>query len=181
MYCTVHVDVSSGSIAASFARPRRTVINLRAMAKLSASVLLLLSAGTHAFQQINLAQRVGGFQQSPAVAQSQKRWLDPAMAEEVEELGKDGRRKWKGFYANKGLVQREKFGQVVFALVLIANVAIFSLPTDIRRARICETGFTPAGVQCTTPAEFRKMISEHYATCGKDGATECVKFDFSRE
>ena len=107
MYCTVHVDVPSGSIAASLARPRRTVINLR-NGKL-ASVLLLLSAGTHAFQQINLAQRVGGFQQSPAVAQSQKRWLDPAMAEEVE-LGRRTE-KVEGFYTTRGSCNVRSLGK----------------------------------------------------------------------
>ena len=104
------------------------------------------------------------------------------MAEEVEELGKDGRRKWKGFYANKGLVQREVWASSLCTCAhckrgdfLLANLWI-SAGLGSARLALLRLGAVHHS------AEFRrKMISEHYATCGKDGATECVKFDFSRE
>lgn len=68
-------------------------------------------------------------------------------------------------------------GTVILALVMIANVWMFSIPTEFRRARICtdEDVRLHPEEHCTTFASWRTGVAEYYANGGG------VKFDFSIE
>uniref|UniRef100_A0A7S0KZW9 Uncharacterized protein n=1 Tax=Coccolithus braarudii TaxID=221442 RepID=A0A7S0KZW9_9EUKA len=76
----------------------------------------------------------------------------------------------------------EKRGRAVLGMVFALIIWFFTLPPDIRRARVCLGDKVGADkwstlFACTPPAAMFERIGEHYRTCGDLGA--CVHLDLS--
>ena len=72
----------------------------------------------------------------------------------------------------------------MLGLLFAAILWFFSVPPDIRRARVCLDDQSTADLQdtlfaCVRVNELAEMIADHYQTCGRDDHAPCVSFDFS--
>jgi len=74
----------------------------------------------------------------------------------------------------------DRNGAILLGAVLVGCMWFFSVPTEIRRAHVCQSDsdFSKAS-GCIQPAEWRQLVKDHYATCGETNT--CVQWDFSVE
>ena len=89
------------------------------------------------------------------------------------------------FGGSKSQKDSEKRGYVLLALVLLANVWSFTIPVELRRARICTdpnargadmVKVTAVDTGCMTSDQWNKKLKEFYSTCGQ--TKSCIEFNF---